>query len=184
MYSKRSRPSRLVVAQTLMTSLSLIRIPIVAAVVSTGTPLHLAGTVPSSFPTVPPVFLLARTRNWSNRKTAERETNGARFLPGPPLLSPGPGPYRRVQRRSSDYVTVPGIPLPDVGPTIVFRCFPIVKIDQRDARGARRSRDSRRIAKAVRGIEAKSFQRGVTGIARKRIVASRSRATLSFAGGG
>lgn len=41
MYSKRSRPSRLVVAQTLMTSLSLIRIPIVAAAVSTGTPLHL-----------------------------------------------------------------------------------------------------------------------------------------------
>ena len=37
MYSKRSRPSRLVVAQTLMTSLSLIRIPIVAAAVSTGT---------------------------------------------------------------------------------------------------------------------------------------------------
>lgn len=38
--------SRLVVAQTLMTSLSLIRIPIVAAAVFTGAPLHLAATVP------------------------------------------------------------------------------------------------------------------------------------------
>lgn len=38
--------SRLVVAQTLMTSLSLIRIPIVAAAVSTGAPLHLTATVP------------------------------------------------------------------------------------------------------------------------------------------
>lgn len=49
-YSKRSRPSRLVVAQTLMTSLSLIRIPIVAAAASTDTPLHLATTVPHSDP--------------------------------------------------------------------------------------------------------------------------------------
>lgn len=41
--------SRLVVAQTLMTSLSLIRIPIVAAAVFTGAPLHLAATVPLSY---------------------------------------------------------------------------------------------------------------------------------------
>ena len=44
--SSRLVSSRLVVAQTLMTSLSLIRIPIVAAAVSTGAPLHLAATVP------------------------------------------------------------------------------------------------------------------------------------------
>ena len=53
MYSKRSRPSRLVAAQTLMTSLSLIRIPTV--VTATGdAPLHLEILVDSI-----DVFLLA-----------------------------------------------------------------------------------------------------------------------------